>query len=136
MMKMKRSLIGIFIFAAAFFVGLWWAPLRFSNQGVGHGTVGSGSQCSIVVYRSTLFGQVSTWSCSFEDLAARDKYIARVKTDGKIISSSPERIFIQYDWPVRGYCAHRINTGAVLNICSTSFRHVYEFEHQFVMPEN
>jgi hypothetical protein len=135
-LKVKKHLLGIFVFICTFFVGFWWAPLRFSNQGVGHGAVGTGSHCSFSIYSSTQLQQVSFWFCSFDDRFGRDQFMNRLKTAEKPISSSRDRILIEYDSPEHGYCAYRIDTHGVLIICSASFNHLNEFEQQFTARKN
>lgn len=120
----------------AFAVGIWFAPIRFISQGVGSGSVGPGSFCSFSVYFSSKFERVSFWSCSFNDNSAESQFMERVKTSDKIISSNAERILVEYDSPVHEYCSYWNDVDRVLSICSTSLRHVNEFERQFIVRNN
>src|SRR5580765_1212339 len=123
---MKRLLLRIGLFIFTFAVGFSLAPIRFIGEEVGSGSVGPGSFCSFSVYSSTQLERTSSWSCSFEDDSSRNQFIDRIKAEGKMISTSEERMLVECDSPEHGYCSHWIDQRRVIFSCSKSLRHITE----------
>ena len=130
---MLRLFGGIGLALVTFLVGVAVAPTRFTSRGVGSGTAGNGSFCSIGLYSSTWFERVGFWSCSFDNEVLAEEQFNKCKAESAVISAEETRILTEHNFPeVHYYCLSLLDNRSVLQICAESQSLIREFERQKV----
>ena len=133
---MIRLFGGIGLALITFLAGVTLAPIQFTNRGVGSGTAGDGSFCSVGSYWSTWFEHVTFWSCAFDNPKLAEENFNKTKSESTVISVGESRLLTQHNFPeVRYYCLSILDNRSVLQICAGSQSLIHEFERQKVSTD-
>lgn len=140
---MKRHLLGFCLALLTFFASFYISPIRFNNLGIGHGATTDGSDwCSFSYYISNQFVKVYSDSCDYQTTEkaienvdkAVDKAVDIIEPLKKIELRNGRKIqraiIVLQENNLRYFCILRADGNWRNNICSTSLRHVLEFEQQ------
>ena len=129
--KMRKQILGLIVAVITFLFAFYFAPIRFSREGVGSGTVGAGSFCSFSIYSSSHFSNLTYWTCTFEDEGSAEAYFETVKSKQHIQSAETKHILVKYDNEFGTYyCSTRLDEDSVDDVCSPSVDVITEFETQ------
>ena len=133
MIGMLRLFGGIGLALVTFFVGVVVAPIRFTRHGVGSGTAGDGSFCSIGSFKSTWLEHVTFWSCAFENPKSAEEHFNKLESESTVISAGESRLLTEHNFPEgQYYCLSTLDNRSVLQICAESQRLIHAFERQKV----
>lgn len=136
---MKKHISGLLILLLTFTVGLLASPIRFDSLGTGHGATKDGGGYWFAPYESTYFVKLIHEGENYNSSErAQEIFKARlaepltevVEQDILDLSEIRAVIFFKKRGNVQGYCSIRVEEKGLRNICSTSLRHVLEFERQ------
>lgn len=140
---MKRHLPGVFIALVTFSAGFYLSPIRFISSGAGHGATTDGRyECRFSVHVSNHFVSLSFSSCNFESPEKAREILWRKANEASGTVTPASDFKLQHGSEIqravyalrykdfRLYCMTRADGKWVDDICSTSLRHVLEFEQQ------
>jgi hypothetical protein len=133
---MKKHLLGTLIFLAAFFIGFFASPIRFSAF-----ADGSGMRGGFTAYSSTYFVKLNLGRQPYDTAEEADaafneqvEHYSKLVWNQKVLEAEENRALISFEteWFGLGYCVLRKEKTRVYTICSVSLGHVLEFERQFL----
>ncbi len=136
---MKKHLLGTLIFLIAFIVSFLASPIHFTSF-----AGGSGYNFSFTSYESTYFVKLSLSGETYETAEeTKEAFESRINLYSEeiekqeILKLEENRAIITFQSKIygQGSCAIRKEKIMLYHICSTSLRHVLEFEKQ-KFPEN
>ncbi len=130
--EMRVHILGLCLAVFTFFVGFLISPIRFVKDGVGSGMIsGHEFPCSVAAFSSTHLQQVVHWSCSFENERLAADHFSVTTEKYAIISKSNTRFVVSFSAnELTGYCVLRLDGSRRNDICSSSLKHILEFEKQ------
>ena len=140
---MKKHLLGFCIAFFAFSGGFYISPIRFIDGGAGSGATRDGADwCSFSDYSSNHFVKVHTSSCDYKTAEkAKENIIKKVDDAAEIVEFVKEvelqdgrnihrAVTVLNFNGLQYFCLNRADENWVNNVCSTSLRHVKEFEQK------
>jgi len=127
---MVQILYRSFAFVLAVTVALILTPIEFDSEGVGSGSLGNDSFCSIAAYSSTYWKQVVSWSCTFNRAKDAADRFSKLTDDADVILVTSNHVVASYGAPAGGYCSSWLEENHLLISCSTSLEHVVKFDRQ------
>jgi hypothetical protein len=140
---MKKHLLGFCVALFFAFTSFYISPIQFRQIGVGIGTTEDYiGDCHFYPYESTHFTRLSLSICFFENEAQTKNHSLKLDNkSSKIIeqeieiklgnNESIKRKMLGFEQnEIQFFCIIREYENAVTEICSTSLRHILEFEQQ------
>lgn len=82
---MKKHILGLLVSTTVFAIAVYVALVRFIEEGVGSGTAGAGSFCSIAFYSTSQMSRLSYWTCTFNDEPGAKARFENIKSEQTLV---------------------------------------------------